>query len=129
MCELALAEDLATRFRAYIANDDAEEVGRLLTEDHVVLGLTDAGAHVGPAVRRSARHRPARHLGPRPRASCRSKRAVRKLAGEPADMFGFEGRGYLRPRDTAADVCVFDPATVAPGPIGGCATCRPTVSG
>ena len=31
MCELALAEDLKTRFRAYIANDDAEAVGQLLT--------------------------------------------------------------------------------------------------
>ena len=46
MCELSLAEDLDTRFRAYIANEDPAEVGRLLTEDHVVLGLTDAGAHV-----------------------------------------------------------------------------------
>ena len=43
MCELSLAEDLDTRFRAYIANEDTAEVGRLLTEDHVVLGLTDAG--------------------------------------------------------------------------------------
>ena len=46
MCELSLAEDLDTRFRAYIANEDPAEVGRLLTADHVVLGLTDAGAHV-----------------------------------------------------------------------------------
>jgi dihydroorotase-like cyclic amidohydrolase len=43
------------------------------------------------------------------------ERAIRKLAGEPADMFGFEGRGYLR-EGYAADVCVFDPTTVAPGP-------------
>src|SRR5262245_48371228 len=31
MCELAVAEDLATRFRAYIANDDADAVAHLLT--------------------------------------------------------------------------------------------------
>ena len=43
------------------------------------------------------------------------ERAVRKLTGEPADMFGFVRRGYLR-EGYWADVCVFDPATVAPGP-------------
>jgi N-acyl-D-aspartate/D-glutamate deacylase len=49
------------------------------------------------------------------------------LAGEPADIFGFEGRGYLRP-GYAADVTVFDPTTVAPGPSASCTTCRPTGS-
>ena len=40
MCELAVAEDLATRFRAYIANDDVDAVGHLLTHESVVLGLS-----------------------------------------------------------------------------------------
>jgi len=31
-------------------------------------------------------------------------------------MFGFTGRGYLRD-GYAADVCVFDPETVSPGPV------------
>ncbi len=114
MCELALSEDLATRFRAYIANDDVAEVGNLLTEDHVVLGLTDAGAHVDQLCDAPL---PTDLLGTwvRDREIMPIERAVRKLAGEPADMFGFEGRGYLRP-GYAADVTVFDPATVAPGP-------------
>ena len=114
MCELALSEDLATRFRAYIANDDVAEVGSLLTEDHVVLGLTDAGAHVDQLCDAPL---PTDLLGTwvREREIMPIERAVRKLAGEPADMFGFEGRGYLRP-GYAADVTVFDPATVAPGP-------------
>ncbi|HLM95617.1 MAG TPA: amidohydrolase family protein, partial [Acidimicrobiales bacterium] len=43
------------------------------------------------------------------------ERAVRKLTGEAADMFGFEKRGYLRPGNFA-DVTVFDPTTVSPGP-------------
>src|SRR5437588_6692622 len=46
MCEIALEEDLETRFRAYIAHDDVDAVGRLLTTDSVALGLSDAGAHV-----------------------------------------------------------------------------------
>ena len=114
MCELALSEDLATRFRAYIANDDVAEVGSLLTEDHVVLGLTDAGAHVDQLCDAPS---PTDLLGTwvRERELMPLERAVRKLAGEPADMFGFEGRGYLR-EGYAADVCVLDPATVAPGP-------------
>jgi N-acyl-D-amino-acid deacylase len=114
MCELALAEDLTTRFRSYIANDDVAEVGSLLTEDHVVLGLTDAGAHVDQLCDAPA---PTDLLGTwvRERGLMSVERAVRKLAGEPADMFGFEGRGYLRP-GYAADVCVLDPTTVAPGP-------------
>ena len=114
MCDLALAEDLSTRFRAYIANDDVGEVGSLLTEDHVVLGLTDAGAHVDQLCDAP---QPTDLLGTwvREREIMPLERAVRKLAGEPADMFGFEGRGYLRP-GYAADVCVFDPTTVDPGP-------------
>ena len=114
MCELALSEDLTTRFRAYIANDDQAEVGSLLTEDHVVLGLTDAGAHVDQLCDAPL---PTDLLGTwvRERELMPLERAVRKLAGEPADMFGFEGRGYLRP-GYAADITVFDPTTVAPGP-------------
>ncbi len=114
MCELALSEDLATRFRAYIANDDVVEVESLLNEEHVVLGLTDAGAHVDQLCDAPS---PTDLLGTwvRERGIMPVERAVRKLAGEPADMFGFEGRGYLRP-GFAADITVFDPATVAPGP-------------
>jgi N-acyl-D-aspartate/D-glutamate deacylase len=41
--------------------------------------------------------------------------AVRKLTGEQADILGFEDRGYLRPGDWA-DIVVFDPETVSPGP-------------
>jgi len=115
MCELALAEDLETRFRAYIANDDLEEVGRLLTHAHVALGLSDAGAHVDQLCDAPL---PTDLLGKwvRERQVMPLEAAVRKLTGEPADMFGFVRRGYLRV-GSWADVCVFDPATVGPGPL------------
>jgi N-acyl-D-aspartate/D-glutamate deacylase len=114
MCELSLAEDLTTRFRAYIANDDPDAVGLLLTEDHVVLGLTDAGAHVDQLCDAPL---PTDLLGQwvRERGIMPLEQAIHKLTGEPADMFGFERRGYLR-EGYFADVCVFDPATVGPGP-------------
>jgi N-acyl-D-aspartate/D-glutamate deacylase len=114
MCDLAVAEDLKTRFRAYIANDDVEEVGHLLTHDHVTLGLSDAGAHVDQLCDAPL---PTDLLGTwvRERQLMPLERAIRKLTGEPADIFGFARRGYLREGDWA-DVCVFDPQTVSPGP-------------
>jgi N-acyl-D-aspartate/D-glutamate deacylase len=115
MCELAVGEDLKTRFRSYIANDDADAVADLLQRDHVVLGLTDAGAHVDQLCDAPL---PTDLLGTwvREREVMPVERAVRKLTGEPADIFGFVGRGYLR-EGGPADVCVFDPSTVGPGPL------------
>jgi N-acyl-D-aspartate/D-glutamate deacylase len=115
MCELAVGEDLGTRFRAYIANDDVTEVGKLLTHDHVVLGLSDAGAHVDQLCDAPL---PTDLLGTwvRERKVMPVERAVRKLTGEPADIFGFVRRGYLSP-GYWADVCVFDPETVGTGPL------------
>jgi N-acyl-D-aspartate/D-glutamate deacylase len=115
MCELALDEDLATRFRAYIANDEPDAVGALLTHDQVALGLSDAGAHVDQLCDAPL---PTDLLGTwvRDRGVMPLERAIRKLSGEPADIFGFVRRGYLR-EGHWADVCVFDPHTVGTGPI------------
>jgi N-acyl-D-aspartate/D-glutamate deacylase len=114
MCELAIADDLRTRFRAYIANDDADAVAHLLTHDHVVLGLSDAGAHVDQLCDAPL---PTDLLSRwvRERGVLSVEQAVRKLTGEPADIFGLARRGYLR-EGSWADVCVFDPETVATGP-------------
>jgi N-acyl-D-aspartate/D-glutamate deacylase len=115
ICELALAEDLHTRFRIYIANDADGPVRRLLTHPQVALGLSDAGAHVGQLCDAPL---PLDFLGPwvREKQVMPIERAVRKLTGEPADMFGFVDRGYVR-EGAWADLTVFDPDTVAPGPI------------
>ncbi|HEX4531247.1 MAG TPA: amidohydrolase family protein [Acidimicrobiia bacterium] len=115
ICEVALADDLATRFRIYIANDDADEVSDLLTREHVALGLSDAGAHVGQLCDAPL---PTDLLGTwvRERGVMPIERAVRKLSGEPAGLFGFVRRGHLR-EGAWADVTVFDPETVGTGPL------------
>ncbi len=115
VCRLAVDEDLGTRFRIYIANDDAASVGSLLAHEQMVLGLSDAGAHVGQLCDAPL---PTDLLGTwvRDRQVLSVEHAVRKLSGEPADIFGFDRRGYLR-EGYWADVCVFDPATVSPGPM------------
>ncbi len=114
LCELAVAEDLITRFRAYIANDDVDAVAHLLTHESVALGLSDAGAHVDQLCDAPLA---TDLLGTwvRDRGVLSVEQAVHKLTGEPADLFGFVRRGYLR-EGNWADVCVFDPETVGTGP-------------
>jgi N-acyl-D-aspartate/D-glutamate deacylase len=114
ICRLAVEEDLGTRFRIYIANDEPTSVGNLLAHEQMVLGLSDAGAHIGQLCDAPL---PTDLLGTwvRDRQVLSVEHAVRKLTGEPADIFGFDRRGYLR-AGYWADVCVFDAATVSPGP-------------
>jgi N-acyl-D-aspartate/D-glutamate deacylase len=114
MCELSLAEDLETRFRIHIANDDVDAVAHLLNHEQTVLGLSDAGAHIGQIC--DAVLYTDLLVWVRERRLMPLEKAVRKLTGEAADVFGFARRGYLR-EGYWADVCVFDPATVGPGPL------------
>jgi N-acyl-D-amino-acid deacylase len=44
------------------------------------------------------------------------ERAVHKLTGEPAGVYGLAGRGRIA-EGSVADICVFDPATIGPGPL------------
>ncbi|HEX9467826.1 MAG TPA: amidohydrolase family protein, partial [Acidimicrobiia bacterium] len=116
LLDLALDEpDLALRVRIVVLNDDAAEVSALLTEDHCTLGLSDAGAHVGQLCDAP---QATDFLGNwvRDRGLMSIEAGVRKLTGVQADLFGFADRGYLR-TGAAADVVVFDPDTVAPGPV------------
>ena len=115
VCELALAEDLSTRFRQVVANDDEEGVAYLLQRDDCVLGLSDGGAHVGQLcdapIATTLLGKWVRDKGALP-----LEKAIYKLTREPANLFGFPDRGELR-QGMKADVVVFDPDTVDSGPL------------
>lgn len=114
--ELALADPgLATRVRCVVANDDVDEVAFLLNEEHVALGLSDAGAHVGQLCDAP---QATDLLGNwvRERAVMPLVEAIRRLTKAQADMFGLVDRGVIRD-GAIADIVVFDPTTVAPGPV------------
>jgi N-acyl-D-amino-acid deacylase len=116
LLDLTLDEpDLALRVKAVLANDDVDGVEILLREEGCVLGLSDAGAHVGQLCDAPL---PTDLLGNwvRERHTLPLEEAVRKLTSEPATLFGFADRGVLR-RGAFADITVFDANSVAPGPL------------
>ena len=117
LLDLALAEpDLRSlRVKATLANDDPDGIEFLLGEKHVTLGLSDAGAHVSQICDAPL---PTDLLGNwvRERGVLTIEDAVHRLTGVQASIFGFADRGELR-EGAFADVCVFDPATVDPGPL------------
>lgn len=115
MLDLACSENLDTRFSSVLANDDEDGIAFLLQQEGMLLGLSDAGAHVSQLCDACM---PTDLLGRwvREKKVLTLPAAVRKLTGEPADVYSLVGRGYLRP-GAVADLAVFDPATVAPGPL------------
>lgn len=115
LLDLSLEDDLRTRFWSVLANDDPDAIEWLLPRDGVLLGLADSGAHVSQLCDACFS---TDLLGNwvRDRGVMPLERAVHKLTAEPARVFGLADRGVLEP-GRAADVAVFDPATVAPGPL------------
>ena len=115
MLDIALDDDLGTRFNSVLANNDPDAIAWLLPRDGVLIGLADSGAHVSQLCDACFA---TDLLGNwvREQEVMPLERAVHKLTGEPAEVFGLHGRGRLEV-GKAADIAVFDPDTVAPGPL------------
>jgi N-acyl-D-aspartate/D-glutamate deacylase len=108
--DLALETGLDARFRLAALNWDEDEVEKLLTDPHTMLGLSDAGAHASQLCDAGfSTHLLSRWV--RERKALTLEEAVRKLTSEPAEIFGLTDRGLLA-EGRPADVVVFDPATV-----------------
>ena len=117
LLDLAVAEPTLKdiRVKAVLANDDEDGVRTLLQEDGCTLGLSDAGAHVSQLCDAPLA---TDLLGNwvREKGVLTVEQAVHKLSQVQAELFGFAGRGVIR-EGFAADLVVFDPDTVAPGPL------------
>jgi N-acyl-D-amino-acid deacylase len=108
--DLALAEDLETRFCHSVSNGDDAATAAILRSPYALVGQSDAGAHVqfdasfGYCTT---------FLGEwvREKAALPLELAVHKLTGQVAAIYGLRDRGTLAPGQ-AADLVVFDPSTV-----------------
>ncbi len=113
--DLALADGLQTRFRMAVMNFDEQEVAELITDPHTIIALSDAGAHANQLCDACYSTYLLGHWV-REKKTLSLEQAVHQLTQRPAEMFGITDRGVLA-EGRPADVVVFDPATVAPGPL------------
>ena len=112
--DIVVEEKLETRFLQAENNIDNEAMAQILTYPNAIIGLGDGGAHVqfhggyGYTTRLLAEW-------VRERKVLTLEQAVRKLTFDSASIFGIHDRGLLR-EGLAADIVIFDPKTVKPGP-------------
>jgi N-acyl-D-aspartate/D-glutamate deacylase len=106
---------LPTRRRRWASppNTDEAAVGRLIADPESHIALSDAGAHLTFLCDAGFGLRLLGHWV-RERRVMPIEEAVRKLTSQPAGLFGITDRGRLLP-GLAADLLLFDPATVGRG--------------
>jgi N-acyl-D-aspartate/D-glutamate deacylase len=113
--DLALADDLQARFRMAVMNFDEKEVAELITDPHTIIALSDAGAHASQLCDACYSTYLLGHWV-RDRKTFTLEQAVHHLTQRPAEMFGITDRGLLA-EGRPADLVIFDPETVGPGPL------------
>jgi N-acyl-D-amino-acid deacylase len=113
--DVSIDDSLEARFWCVVANNDEDGIAWLLPRDNVLIGVADAGAHVSQLCDACFT---TDLLGNwvRDRGVMSLERAIHKLSGEPAAVFGLHDRGTIEV-GKAADICVFDLDEVGPGPI------------
>ena len=111
MIDLALEEDLDTEFKNdALGHTDAEVVGEMLAHPYVLIGASDAGAHVQAfATNGDTGYLFSKFV--RGTGALTPEHAVRKITHETALVWGLRDRGLLNP-GYAADIVIFDPETI-----------------
>ncbi|MFO1083342.1 MAG: amidohydrolase family protein [Reyranellaceae bacterium] len=112
--DFALSENLDTMFVAQLLHNDEKAVSRILADPNTHISLSDAGAHLTFFCDAGFGLHLMGHWS-RDRGVLDLAQAVHRLTGQPAKLFGLTGRGVLG-EGNAADLMLFDPATVARGP-------------
>jgi N-acyl-D-amino-acid deacylase len=109
--DLALNENLETTFEDTASQGDEPAVKEIFSNPHVLLGQSDAGAHVANASPGFGYSTIMLAHWVRERQIMSLEDAIKKLTFLPASIFGIHDRGLLR-RGLTADLFVFDPATI-----------------
>jgi len=110
LLDVTLEDDLENEFTVQSWNTRVERMAEMLNDPSVLLGLGDGGAHLDMLCDSGY---PTYVLGTwvRERGILTLEEAVRRMSSDPADFFGIRDRGRIAPR-MAADIVIFDPATV-----------------
>ncbi|MGQ0802638.1 MAG: N-acyl-D-amino-acid deacylase family protein [Actinomycetota bacterium] len=115
LCDLVVADDLATEVQTPVVNRDRDGTAQLAGEPTTMIGLGDSGAHV-MSVTNYAYPTDLLARLVRDQARIPLETAVHRLTAHPAEFLGLTDRGTVavgRP----ADLCVFDLDRLAVGPL------------
>ena len=112
--DLAIDEDLATGFRLAAGNFNHELVAKAIQSPNIMIGLSDAGAHVDQLCNAGMPSYLIQEWVTK-RRLLTIEQAVQRLTWEPAAFFGFSNKGQIAP-GFDADLIMFDPDAVKLNP-------------
>jgi len=115
LLDLALDDEMATRFRIVLENDGDDELADLLADKRTLLGLSDAGAHASQLCDACYSTHLLGHWV-RERKALSLEDAVWRLTGHPHQAFRIAERGLVQ-EGFHADLVAFDPDTVGCTPV------------
>lgn len=112
LCDLAIADELATVVQVPLVNLDADEVAAAVGSASTLIGLGDAGAHVASITNYTYPTFLLGQVAAGGPGALSIEYVVREMTSRPAELFGLVDRGVLH-EGAAADIVVVDPNEVA----------------